>query len=172
VYRSRKELPPRRDLRRYNVREVSVVGVRVELPTNQPIVLLREVDGERYLPIWIGAVEATAIAYEQQGVKPARPLTHDLLRDVLQALNVRLHAVEIVELKESVYFADLLLGDGLRVSARPSDSIALALRVGATIRCADAVLDEAGIIIPDEQEDEVEKFREFLDQVRPEDFAG
>jgi uncharacterized protein len=155
-----------------SVRELSVVGVRVELPTNQPIVLLREVDGERYLPIWIGAVEATAIAYEQQGVKPARPLTHDLLRDILQALNAPLHAVEIVELKESVYFADLLIGDGLRVSARPSDSIALALRVGAAIRVADEVLDEAGILIPDEQEDEVEKFREFLDQVRPEDFAG
>lgn len=154
------------------MRELSVVGVRVELPTNQPIVLLREVDGERYLPIWIGAVEATAIAYEQQGVKPARPLTHDLLRDVLAALDAPLHAVEIVDLKENVYFADLLIGDGLRISARPSDSIALALRVGAKIRCAEAVLDEAGIIIPDEQEDEVEKFREFLDQVRPEDFAG
>jgi hypothetical protein len=154
------------------VRELSVVGVRVELPSNQPIVLLREVDGERYLPIWIGAVEATAIAYEQQGVKPPRPLTHDLLRDVLQALNAPLHAVEIVELKESVFFADLLIGDGVRVSARPSDSIALALRAGASIRCTDEVLDEAGILIPDEQEDEVEKFREFLDQVRPEDFAG
>ena len=69
-----------RATRRQAVRELSVVGVRVELPTNQPIVLLKEVDGERYLPIWIGAVEATAIAYEQQGVKPARPLTHDLLR--------------------------------------------------------------------------------------------
>ena len=68
------------------MRELSVVGVRVELPSNQPIVLLREVEGDRYLPIWIGAVEATAIAYEQQGVKPARPLTHDLLRDVLAAL--------------------------------------------------------------------------------------
>jgi uncharacterized protein len=154
------------------VRELSVVGVRVELPSNQPIVLLREVDGERYLPIWIGAVEATAIAYEQQGVKPARPLTHDLLRDILTALNAPLHAVEIVELKESVYFAYLLSCEGVRVSARPSDSIALALRVGAAIRCTDEVLDEAGILIPDEQEDEVEKFREFLDQVRPEDFAG
>lgn len=154
------------------MRELSVVGVRVELPSNQPIVLLREVEGERYLPIWIGAVEATAIAYEQQGVKPPRPLTHDLLRDVLQALDAPLHGVEIIELKESVYFADLLIGDSVRVSARPSDSIALALRAGATIRCADEVMDEAGILIPDEQEDEVEKFREFLDQVRPEDFAG
>jgi uncharacterized protein len=155
------------------VRELSVVGVRVELPSNQPIVLLREVEGDRYLPIWIGAVEATAIAYEQQGVKPARPLTHDLLRDVLAALQQPLNAVEIVELKENVFYADLLIGDkNLRVSARPSDSIALALRVGAPIRCAEQVLSEAGIVIPDEQEDEVEKFREFLEQVRPEDFAG
>jgi uncharacterized protein len=154
------------------MRELSVVGVRVELPTNQPIVLLREVDGDRYLPIWIGAVEATAIAYEQQGVKPARPLTHDLMRDILTAVKAPLHAVEITELKENVFYADLLIGDGLRVSARPSDSIALALRVGAPIRCSDQVLNDAGIVIPDEQEDEVEKFREFLDQVRPEDFAG
>ncbi len=154
------------------MRELRVVGVRVELPTSQPIVLLREVDGERYLPIWIGAVEATAIAYEQQGVKPPRPLTHDLLRDVLNALNAPLHAVEIVELRDSVFFADLLIGDGVRVSARPSDSIALALRMNAKIRCAEEVLDEAGILIPDEQEDEVEKFREFLETVKPEDFAG
>ena len=156
------------------MRELSVIGVRVELPTNQPIVLLREVEGDRYLPIWIGAVEATAIAYEQQGVKPARPLTHDLLRDLLEALSTPLKAVEIIELRDSIFYADLLLGEGgaIRVSARPSDAIALALRVGAPVRCAEAVLDEAGIIIPDEQEDEVEKFREFLEQVRPEDFAS
>ena len=154
------------------MRELSVVGVRVELPSNQPIVLLKEVDGDRYLPIWIGAVEATAIAYEQQGVKPPRPLTHDLMRDILTALDAPLRAVEIMELKDNVYFADLLLGDGVRVSARPSDSIALALRVGAPIRCAEQILTDVGIVIQDEQEDEVEKFREFLEQVTPEDFAG
>ncbi|GAA2608821.1 hypothetical protein GCM10010399_44560 [Dactylosporangium fulvum] len=154
------------------VRELNVVGVRVELPTNQPIVLLKEVDGDRYLPIWIGAVEATAIAYEQQGVKPARPLTHDLMRDMLAALKAPLRAVEIVEMRDNIFYAELVIGDNVRVSARPSDSIALALRVGAPIRCADQVLTEAAIVIPDEQEDEVEKFREFLEQVRPEDFAG
>jgi bifunctional DNase/RNase len=154
------------------VRELSVVGVRVELPTNQPIVLLKEVDGDRYLPIWIGAVEATAIAYEQQGVKPARPLTHDLLRDVLSALKAPLRAVEIIEMRDNIFYAELVIGEGVRVSARPSDSIALALRVGAPIRCADDVLSDAAIVIPDEQEDEVEKFREFLEQVSPEDFAG
>jgi len=159
--------------REATVRELSVVGVRVELPTNQPIVLLREVDGDRYLPIWIGAVEATAIAYEQQGVKPTRPLTHDLMRDVLKVLSAPLSAVEITDLRDSIFFADLLFSDGaIRVSGRPSDAIALALRVGAPIRCTEAVLDEAGIIIPDEQEDEVEKFREFLEQVTPEDFAS
>src|SRR3712207_836635 len=129
-------------------------------------------DGDRYLPIWIGAVEATAIAYEQQGVKPARPLTHDLLRDILAALKQPLRAVEIVEMRDNIFYAELIIGEGVRVSARPSDSIALALRVGAPIRCADQVLTEAAIVIPDEQEDEVEKFREFLEQVRPEDFAG
>ena len=155
------------------MRELSVVGVRVELPSNQPIVLLKEVDGDRYLPIWIGAVEATAIAYEQQGMKSPRPLTHDLMRDILTALQQPLKAVEIMEMKENIYYADLVIGEsGVRVSARPSDSIALALRSGATIWCTDEVLTEAGIIIPDEQEDEVEKFREFLEGVTPEDFAG
>ena len=154
------------------MREVDVIGVRVEMPSNQPIVLLREVAGDRYLPIWIGAVEATAIAYEQQGVKPARPLTHDLMRDMLAALKAPLKAVEIVEMRDNIFYAELVIGDNVRVSARPSDSIALALRVGAPIRCADQVLTEAAIVIPDEQEDEVEKFREFLEQVRPEDFAG
>ncbi len=159
-------------LRRTGVHDLNVVGVRVELPTNQPIVLLKEAAGERYLPIWIGAVEATAIAYEQQSVKPARPLTHDLLRDVLIALKTPLKAVEIVELKDSIFYAELVLGDGIRVSARPSDAIALALRADAPIRCSDQVLTDAGIVIPDAQEDEVEKFREFLDQISPEDFGS
>ena len=99
------------------MRELSVVGVRVELPSNQPIVLLREVEGDRYLPIWIGAVEATAIAYEQQGVKPARPLTHDLLRDILGALQAPLKAVEITELKDNVFYADLEADAQARVEA-------------------------------------------------------
>ena len=152
--------------------EMRVVGVRVELPANQPILLLRETTGDRYLPIWIGSVEATAIALEQQGVKPARPLTHDLLKDVVGALGRRLEQVRITDLQEGTFFAELVFDGGVKVSARPSDSIALALRVGAPIRCADQVLTDAAIVIPDEQEDEVEKFREFLEQVRPEDFAG
>ena len=154
------------------MREVDVIGVRVEMPSNQPIVLLREVSGERYLPIWIGAVEATAIAFAQQGVVPPRPLTHDLLKDVLEVTDNPLSEVRITDMKEGVFYATLVLGSGAEVSARPSDSIALALRTGSRIVCADSVLDEAGLSVPAEQEDEVEKFREFLDQVTPEDFEG
>ena len=154
------------------MRQMDVVGVRVEMPSNQPIVLLREIEGERYLPIWIGAVEATAIAFAQQGVVPARPLTHDLLRDVLEALGRRLEAVRITELTDGVFYALLVFDGGVEVSARPSDAIALALRTGTTIHCADSVLEKAGIAVPDEQEDEVEKFREFLDQISPDDFLG
>ena len=152
------------------MRQLDVVGVRVEMPSNSPIVLLREVEGERYLPIWIGAAEASAIAFAQQGVVPARPLTHDLLRDVLTALDRPLTQVRVTDLRDGVFYAELHFGDGTVVSARPSDAIALALRTGTAIFGVDEVLDEAGIIIPDEQEDEVERFREFLDQISPEDF--
>lgn len=152
------------------MREVEVIGVRVEMPSNTPIVLLREADGERYLPIWIGAVEATAIAFAQQGVVPPRPLTHDLMRDLLTATDNEVSEIRITEMQDNVFFAVVVLASGVEVSARPSDSIALALRTGSRIVCAEALLDEAGILVPDEQEDEVEKFREFLDHVTPEDF--
>ncbi len=151
--------------------ELDLVGVRVEMPSNQPIVLLRESGGGRYLPIWIGAVEATAIALAQQGVVPVRPLTHDLLVDVLTALGQQLVQVRITELRDGVFYAVLVLSGGTEVSARPSDAIALAIRVGAQIVGSEEVLSEAGITIADEQEDEVEKFREFLEEITPEDFG-
>ncbi len=154
------------------MREMDVVGVRVEMPSNQPIVLLREVTGERYLPIWIGAVEATAIAFAQQGVTPPRPLTHDLMKDVLDATGQRLDEVRIFDVQNGVFFAQLVFDGGAEVGARPSDSIALALRTGSRIVCAEAVLDEAGLAVPAEQEDEVERFREFLDHVSPDDFES
>jgi bifunctional DNase/RNase len=152
------------------MREVDVLGVRVEMPDNRPIVLLRDAEGKRYLPIWIGAVEATAIAFAQQGVVPPRPLTHDLLKDVLDSTGNELSEVRITEVKDNIFFATLVLTSGVEVSARPSDSIALALRTGSRILCSEEVLAEAGLEAPAEQEDEVEKFREFLDQVSPEDF--
>jgi uncharacterized protein len=155
--------------------DLEVVGVRVEMPSNNPIVLLRDKEGGRYLPIWVGAVEATAIAYAQQGIVPPRPLTHDLLRDILNALGVTLTEVRITALEEGVFYAVLVFSTGVEVSARPSDAIALALRVDAPIRGAVEVMEAAGIDLPDDEEpveeDQVEKFREFLDQVSPEDFG-
>ena len=147
-----------------------MIGVRVELPTNQPIILLKETAGDRYLPIWIGAVEATAIAYAQQGVVPPRPLTHDLLKDVVAALGVELASVTITEMRDNIYYADLRFSNGVTVSARPSDAIALAIRAGTTIYADESVLAESAVAIPDEDESEVERFREFLDQVSPSDF--
>lgn len=150
---------------------MEVVGVRVEMPTNQPIVLLKEAHGDRYLPIWIGMTEATAIAMAQAEEPPPRPLTHDLFRDVINALGARLSTVNITSLRDGIFFADLVFSNGVEVSARPSDSIALALRTGAKIYASEEVVQEAGVTIPDDQEDEVEKFREFLDTITPEDFG-
>ena len=147
------------------------MGVRVEMPSNQPIVLLREVSGERYLPIWIGAVEATAIAFAQQGVVPPRPLTHDLMKDILAATGNELTQVKITDVRDGVFYATLVFASGAEVSARPSDSIALALRTATTIYCEEDGLGEAGRAAPAEEEDEVEAFREFLDHVSPEDFG-
>lgn len=152
--------------------ELTIIGVRVELPANQPIVLLKETAGERYLPIWIGPAEATAIAAAQQGLVPPRPLTHDLLRDVIAALGATLTAVHITELRDSVFYAELVLSTGVRVSARPSDAIALALRADAPVLAAAQVIDDAGIVVTDDQETEVERFREFLDNITAEDFIG
>ncbi|MEW9267358.1 bifunctional nuclease family protein [Kineococcus endophyticus] len=154
------------------MRALDVVGVRVEMPSNNPIVLLRERDGDRYLPIWIGAPEASAIAFAQQGVVPPRPLTHDLLKDVIEAVGRRVEEVRIVAVKDNVYYAELAFDGGLTVSSRTSDAIALALRVGCAIVGAEGVLDSGGVPVPDEDEDEVEKFREFLDHITPEDFES
>ena len=148
------------------------MGVRVEMPSNQPIVLLKELDGARYLPIWLGAAEATAIAFAQQEVLPPRPLTHDLFKDVLMQLGAKLNNIYLTELKDGVFYAQLNFEGGPAISARPSDAIALALRIGAPILASGDLLDEAGIEIPDQAEDEVERFKEFLDQINPEDFLG
>ncbi len=153
--------------------ELELVGVRVELPHNQPIVLLKERSGERFLPIWIGAVEATAIAFALQGVAAARPLTHDLMRDLLASLDVAVDRIVVTELRERTFFAEIQMtsdGDSVVVSSRPSDAIALAVRATAPIFADESVLAEAGIEIEDEEEAEVEQFKEFLGQIRPEDF--
>lgn len=153
------------------MREVEVVGVRVEKPTNQPLVLLREIEGSRYLPIWIGAVEASAIAIAQTGEPSPRPLTHQLMDRIVHALGDELEEVRITEVDDGVFHALLHFASGAQVDARPSDSIALALRAGARIVCAEDVLDEAGIASGRDEDAEIEKFREFLDHVDPTDFA-
>ncbi|MDQ4027975.1 MAG: bifunctional nuclease family protein [Actinomycetota bacterium] len=155
--------------------ELSLVGVRVELPSNQPIVLLKETQGERYLPIWIGAVEATAIAFALQGIQTPRPMTHDLMRDILRETDIEVERILISELVDQTFFALIrmsLNGKSAEVSSRPSDAIALAVRINAPIFAAEEVLEQAGIELKDDEETEVEKFREFLDQVTPDDFAS
>lgn len=151
------------------------------MPSNSPIVLLQDHAGHRYLPIWVGAVEATAIAYAQQQITPPRPLTHDLMVDLLQASGRSVVDVRITSLDEGVFYAVIALDNGAQVSARPSDAIALALRLGVAIWGAEEVLDEAAIEIPDEEpsgepqageEAAVQEFREFLDHVSPEDFGA
>ena len=157
---------------------MEVIGVRVEMPSNQPIVLLKEIDGSRFLPIWVGAVEATAIAFAQQGVEPPRPLTHDLMNNLLELLDATLTAVHLTEIKDGIFYATMLLRDSnagqLTISARPSDAIALAVRSHSNILATQELLDEIGIEIPqgDGENQEVEKFREFLEQINPEDFVG
>jgi uncharacterized protein len=153
--------------------EMELAGVRVELPTNQPIVLLKEKDGERYLPIWIGAAEAAAIALALQGVVTPRPMTHDLLKNILEDLGVTVNRIVVTELREGTFFAQLDIhrnGDSLEISSRPSDAIALAVRMTVPIYASEDVLSEASILIPGDEDEEVEKFREFLENVTPEDF--
>ncbi len=157
--------------------ELQLVGVRVELPTNQPIVLLKEKEGERYLPIWIGPVEATAIALGMQGIETQRPMTHDLMRDLLQGIGISVERIVITELREGTFYAEIQMsqnGDSVSVSSRPSDALALAVRMNLTIFADEAVIEEASIAVKDEDEpdaeQEVERFREFLEQVSPEDF--
>lgn len=155
-------------------KQLDVIGVRVEMPSSQPIVLLKESTGKRFLPIWVGAVEATAIAFAQQGLTPPRPLTHDLLKDVIAATGNSVSEVFLSGVKDGVFYAELVFANGVEVSARPSDAIALALRTGTPIFSSTSLLEEAGIEISEtgeEEEGELERFREFLDQIDPEDFA-
>lgn len=164
--------------------EMHLVAVRVELPTNTPVVLLQETSGEeRTLPIFVGTPEATAIAYALQGVVPPRPMTHDLMRDLLIATDVEVDSVVITELRGSTYFAEIHLshsGEQYTVSSRPSDAIALAVRMGVPIYADDELIDSEGVVLAPDSDEEVEaeqteelvsEFREFINEVKPEDFT-
>lgn len=155
------------------MKELDVLGVRVEMPTNSPIVLLREREGQRFVPIWIGAPEATAIAYAQQGVEPPRPLTHDLLVTLVEVLGHQLDHVLIQSMEDGIFYAELVMDEGKhQISARPSDAIAVALRAAVPIMANEELLDEVGVTMAIDDEDEVERFREFLDHVSAEDFEA
>ena len=155
------------------MRELTVQEVRVSTSGSAPVVVLQEADGGRLLPIWMSAGGAAAIVSATEPPDPARPGVHDLLNDVLTTLSSSLDQVRIVGFEDGQFFAELVL-QGTVLAARPSDAIALALRVGCPILCAEDVLDEAGVQLapqaPEAPDDEVEKFREFLDSVNPVDF--
>lgn len=153
--------------------ELELVGVRVELPHNQPIVLLKERAGDRFLPIWIGAVEATSIAFAMQGVVTQRPMTHDLIKDLLSGLQVKVDRIVVTALREGTFYAEIQMtndDESVVVSSRPSDAIALAVRGAVPIFAEEQVLAEAGIEIEDDDEAQVEQFKAFIDSVSPEDF--
>jgi bifunctional DNase/RNase len=163
---------------------LELVGVRVELPANQPIVLLRDPDSGRYLPIWIGGAEAMSISSHLEGEVPPRPLTHQLMVDALRALGAELEAVHLTDLREGTFYAELHLHLGQReivVSARPSDAIAVAIRAGTVPILVDELLFErVAIELGDVDEDddgsdldpeeEVQRFRAFLEDLDPDDF--
>lgn len=165
------------------VKEMELIGVRVEFPENAPIILLREkADARRILPIYIANPEATAIAYATDGIRPPRPLTHDLMADLLEGLDATLDRIVITDLRDGTFYAELILtgiGEPRHVSARPSDAVALAARTNSPIFAEEAVLDAAAVeaVEPAEASDEnpeelVDEFREFIEHINPEDFAS
>jgi len=157
---------------------MELVGVRVEIPANTPMVLLQEQSGDhRLLPIYIGSPEAAAIHYALEGTEPPRPLTHDLFVSVLGTLGATLDKVVVTEVREHTYFAELHLtvaGAEHVVSSRPSDAIALAVRSGAGIFADDALLDEVGQVpepVAADEDEIIDEFKDFIEHVSPEDFA-
>jgi bifunctional DNase/RNase len=164
--------------------EMHLNAVRVEIPSNTPLLLLQETTGNRRtLPIYIGNNEAQAIAFAQQRVEMPRPMTHDLMKDVLDQLGARLECIVITELRDRTFYAELrvvIAGTRHSISARPSDAVALAVRWECPIYAEDELLDAEGILLPEAEEDEedeaqaeelVSEFRDFIEGIRPEDFG-
>lgn len=157
---------------------VEVVGIRIDEGGNSPVLILKELSTEgRLLEIWIGAVEAGAIAMAQQELQAPRPLTHDLIVNIFQTLNVNLITVRITSISDGIYMAELVLSDGSKIECRPSDAVALAIRTDAPILVAEDVFEKAGFVLdsvvdPDDldKETEIEAFKDFLENLKPEDF--
>ena len=157
---------------------MTISGLTIDPLTNSPIVILKEVDGERTLPIWIGLLEATAIASELEGIKFSRPMTHDLLRDLLEMIEVKVNKIEVCDLKNNTYYALIYIvhkGKEITLDARPSDALALSLRMDAPIYVAEEVISKsAQIDLKAEPEDKTEqgkKWQEILEKLNPEDFG-
>ena len=156
-------------------KEVTVAGVTVDPMTKSPIVVLRDPESGNVIPIWIGLLEANAIALAIEGTELPRPMTHDLMKSILMATGTRLLDVEIADIRENTYFALLHIegnGESVRVDARPSDAIALALRCGARIMVSETVLAQSSIPAPAANEGgERDKWTELLEKMDPEQFS-
>ncbi|MBI5310234.1 MAG: bifunctional nuclease family protein [Actinobacteria bacterium] len=160
------------------MREMVIYGVSFDMVGKQPIILLKAVDGNEFLPIWIGHPEAAAILMKLQGADTPRPMTHDLIATVFDDLEIECSQVAVTELRDNTFYASITLklaGREIEIDSRPSDAIALAVRTDAPIFVADDVISESAIEFEHEVEDTeevVNKFRKFLDEVSPEDFGG
>ncbi len=160
------------------MQQMVIYGVSFDLVGKQPIVLLKTADGNKFLPIWIGHPEAAAILMKLQNASTPRPLTHDLLTDVLDQLDARVTRVTVTKLEENTFYAMITVsqnGDEIEIDSRPSDAIALAVRADAPIFAADRVIEESAIEFEGDEviEDQlVDEFKQFLDRVTPEEFAA
>lgn len=153
--------------------EVKVSGLALDA-TNTPVVLLKEINGDRVLPIWIGHAEASAIAMVLEGVKTERPLTHDLMKSIIVALHIKVTRIVISDLKENTFYAKIFLesdGSIFSIDARPSDSIALALRIKVPIFVADEIMQSSGTSLKLDESTKAKVLRNYLKQLNPEDFG-
>jgi bifunctional DNase/RNase len=159
------------------MQEMVIYGVSFDMVGKQPIVLLKTADGNKFLPIWIGHPEAAAILMRLQGASTPRPMTHDLVSEMLAQLDAKIVRIAVTELRENTFYAVITVsvdGGEIEVDSRPSDAIALAVRAEAPIFAADSVIDESAIEFEHEdvnEEEVVEEFKRFLDEVKPEDFS-
>jgi bifunctional DNase/RNase len=160
------------------VQQVTIYGVSFDMVGKQPIVLLKTLEGNRYLPIWIGHPEAAAILMKMQGAPTPRPMTHDLVTEMLGELNARVAKIAVTELRDNTFYAIITLqvnGSELEIDSRPSDALALAVRTDAPIFVSDQVIEDSAIEFggePEEQDELVDEFRKFLEDVTPEDFSS
>ena len=160
------------------MQEMVIYGVSFDMVGKQPIVLLKTADGNKFLPIWIGHPEAAAILMKLQGASTPRPMTHDLVTDMLDKLEARVTRIAVTELRENTFYAVVTVaidGSEIEIDSRPSDAIALAVRSDAPIFADDSVIEESAIEFEHEdvnEEEVVEEFKKFLDEVKPDDFSA